>query len=63
MVKLRTKYGDFSIFQDGSRRHLGLSNFENFNVGTLNMARYSGLFMPPHKVISTLLSLRCLTAH
>jgi len=29
----------FFIFQDGSRRHLGFSNFENFNVGTLNMAK------------------------
>ena len=39
VVKLRPKYGDFSIFQDGSRRHLGFSSFENFNVGTLNMAK------------------------
>ena len=39
MVKLQPKYGDFSIFQDGSHRHLGFSNFENFNVGTLNMAK------------------------
>jgi len=31
MVKLRSKYGDFSIFQDGGRRHLGFSNFVNFN--------------------------------
>jgi len=28
-----------SIFQDGSRRHLGFSNFGNFNAGTLNMAK------------------------
>jgi len=27
------------------------------------VARYGGLIAPPHKVISTLLSLRCLTAH
>jgi len=25
--KPRTRYGDFSIFQDGGRRHLGFSNF------------------------------------
>ena len=41
MVKLRSRYGDFSIFQDGGRRHLGFSNFGNFNVGTLNMAKLS----------------------
>jgi len=29
----------FSIFQDGSRRHLGFSNFENFNAGKINMAK------------------------
>ena len=39
MVKLWPKYGDFSIFQDGSRCGLGFSNFENFNAGTLNMAK------------------------
>jgi len=33
------KYGDFSIFQDDSRRHLGFSHFENSNAGTLNMAK------------------------
>jgi len=26
-------------FFDGGRRHLGFSNFGNFNVGTLNMAK------------------------
>jgi len=26
-VKPRLKYGDFSIFQDGGRRHLGFSKF------------------------------------
>jgi len=26
-VKPRPKYGDFSIFQDGGRRHLGFSQF------------------------------------
>ena len=31
MVKLWPRYGDFSIFQDGGRRHLGFSNFVNFN--------------------------------
>jgi len=29
----------------------------------VHVARYAGLIAPPHKVISTLLSLRCLTAH
>jgi len=28
----RLKYRDFSIFQDGGRRHLGFSKFEIFNV-------------------------------
>ena len=31
MVKLWPRYGDFSIFQDGGCRHLGFSNFVNFN--------------------------------
>jgi len=32
MVKLLwPRYSDFSIFQDGGRRHLGFSNFVNFN--------------------------------
>jgi len=31
MVKLWPRYGDFSIFQDGGRRHLRFSNFVNFN--------------------------------
>jgi len=31
MVKFWPRYGDFSIFQDGGRRHLGFSNFGNFN--------------------------------
>ena len=35
MVKLRQ---NMAIFQDGSRRHLGFSHFENFNAGKLNMA-------------------------
>jgi len=31
-VKPLLRYGDLSIFQDGSRsRHLGFSNFQNFN--------------------------------
>jgi len=39
MVKLRPRYVDFLIFEDGSRRHLGFSNFGNFNAGTLNIAK------------------------
>ena len=30
-VKTRPRYGDFSILQDGGRRHLGFLKFENFN--------------------------------
>jgi len=30
-VKPMWRYGDFSIFQDGARRHLGFINFHNFN--------------------------------
>ena len=29
--KTRPRYGDFSIFQDGGRRHLGFSKFQIFN--------------------------------
>ena len=32
LVKLWPRYGDFSIFQDGGRRHLGIIKFENFNA-------------------------------
>ena len=32
-VQPRLKYGDFSIFQDGGRRHLGFSKFQIFNNG------------------------------
>ena len=32
-VQLQLKYGDFSIFQDGGRRHLGFSKFQIFNAG------------------------------
>ena len=39
MVKLRPRYVDFLIFEDGSRRHLGFSNFGNFNAGTLKRAK------------------------
>jgi len=34
-VKLRPRYGDFSIFQDGGRRHLGFIKFEFFNGRTV----------------------------
>jgi len=29
----------------------------------VHVARHGGLFTPPHKAISTLVSLHCLTAH
>jgi len=32
IFQLPPRYGDFSIFQHGSRRHLGFSKFEIFNV-------------------------------
>ena len=32
-------FGDFSIFQDGGRRHLGFSKFETFNGGTARERR------------------------
>jgi len=31
LVKPLPRYGDFSIFEDGARRHLGFLNFSNFN--------------------------------
>ena len=34
-VKPRPRYGDFSIFQDGRRRHLGFVNFGILMVGQL----------------------------
>ena len=33
-VKPRPKYGDFSIFKDGGRRHLGFLKFQIFNGRT-----------------------------
>jgi len=33
-VKTRLRYGDFSIFQDGGRRHLGFLKFQTFNGRT-----------------------------
>ena len=33
-VQPRLKYGDFSIFQDGGRRHLGFSKFQIFDGGS-----------------------------
>ena len=39
MVKPRLRYGDFSIFQDGGRRHLGFLKFEIFNGRTAQEGR------------------------
>ena len=36
IVELRPRYGDFSIFKDGGRRHLGFLKFEIFNVQKFN---------------------------
>ena len=33
-LKMRPRYGDFSIFQDGGRRHLGFFKFQIFNGRT-----------------------------
>jgi len=38
LVKPRPKYGDFSIFQDGGRRHLEFQNFKSLMVGRLKRA-------------------------
>jgi len=38
-VKRRPRYGDFSIFQDGGRRHLGFLKFETFNGRTAQEGR------------------------
>jgi len=38
-VKARPRYGDFSIFQDGGRRHLGFLNFEILMVGTFKRVK------------------------
>jgi len=39
MVKLWPRCGDFSISQDGGRRHLGFQILEILTVGTHNMAK------------------------
>ena len=38
-VKMRRRYDDFSIFQDGGRRHLGFSKFQTFNGQTAQEGR------------------------
>jgi len=38
-VKLRPRYGDFSISQDGRRRHLGFFKFQIFNGRTAQEGR------------------------
>ena len=35
----RPRYGDYSIFQDGGRRHLGFFNFQIFNGQTVQERR------------------------
>jgi len=37
-IKKRPRYGDFSIFQDGGRRHLGFFKFHFLTVGRHNVA-------------------------
>ena len=37
-MKSLSRYGDFSIFQDGGRRHLGFLKFEILTVGRLKNA-------------------------
>jgi len=39
LVKPRLRYGNFSIFQDGGRRHLGFFKFEIFNSWTAQDGR------------------------
>ena len=38
-VKTRPSYGDFTIFQDGGRRHLGFFKFQTFNGRTAQEGR------------------------
>ena len=42
-VKTRPRYGDFSIFQDGGRRHLGFFKFQIFNGRTAQEGRTASL--------------------
>ena len=48
-VSPRLKYGDFSISQDGGRRHLGFSKFQIFNGGD----GQEGRTMSPHKIVQS----------
>jgi len=66
-VRLRALIHRLFPIQDVSRtiisrtdvsRTICINNFEYFG-----MFMYGGLITPPHKLISTLISLRCLTAH
>jgi len=38
-LKLRPRYGDFSIFQNGGRRHVGFLKLQIFNCGTHHKCR------------------------
>ena len=46
----RPRYGDFSIFQDGGRRHLGFSKFEIFNIRNGQDSRGSNCITVPNFV-------------
>jgi len=38
-VEMRRRYDDYSIFQDGGRRHLGFSKFQTFDGRTAQKGR------------------------
>ena len=52
-VKTRPRYGDFSIFQDGGRRHLGFLKFKTFNGRTAEEGRTASLCQIWSKSVKT----------
>ena len=53
-VKPRPRYGNFSIFQDGGRRHLGFLKFETFNGRTAEEGRSASPYQMWSKSVKTL---------
>jgi len=58
-VKPRPRYGDYSIFQDGGRRHLGFLKFEIFNGRNGLEGRTASISSKSHRRKLILLSVPC----
>ena len=54
----RPRYGDFSIFQDGGRRHLGFFKFQIFNGWTAEEGRSASVYQIWLKSVKTKLRYR-----